>query len=55
MKAHTARPSRATEPPLARFLNVAPGPFGIVLSLVFVVAVGAVDYFTGTGISLAPF
>jgi len=55
MKANTAVPSRATEPPLARFLSVAPGPFGIVLSLVFVLTVGIVDHFTGTGVSLAPF
>jgi len=55
MKANTARPSRAAEPPLARFLGVEPGPFGIVLSLVFVVAVGVVDHMTGTGVSLAPF
>src|SRR4029078_12964841 len=55
MKANTAVPSRATEPPLARFLSVAPGPFGIVLSLVFVLTVGIVDHFTGTGGSLPPF
>jgi signal transduction histidine kinase len=55
MKANTAVPSRATEPALARFLGVTPGPFGIVLSLVFVLAVGIVDHFTGTGVSLAPF
>src|SRR5262245_64206392 len=55
MKANTAGPSRATEPPLARFLGVTPGPFGIVLSLVFVLTVGIVDHFTGTGVSLAPF
>ena len=55
MKAHTARPSYASEPPLARFLGVEPGPFGIVLSLVFVIVVGVVDHFLGTGVSLAPF
>jgi signal transduction histidine kinase len=55
MKAQTAGPSRAADPPLSRFLAVAPGPFGIVLSIVFVVAVGVVDHFTGTGVSLAPF
>src|SRR3954451_4961023 len=54
MKANTAAPSRAAEPPLARFLGVAPGLFGIVLSLVFVLAVGVVDDFTGTNVSLAP-
>src|SRR3954451_19457366 len=55
MKAHTAGPSRGVEPPLSRFLGVAPGPFGIGLSIVFVIAVGVVDHFTGTGVSLAPF
>src|SRR5215831_12403811 len=55
MKANTARPRRAAEQPLARFLGVEPGAFGIVLSLVFVVAVGVVDHMTGTGVSLAPF
>jgi hypothetical protein len=56
MKAHTARPSYASEPPLARFLGVKPGPFGIVLSLVFVIVVGVVDHFLGAGgVSLAPF
>jgi hypothetical protein len=55
MKAHTAGPSRAAEPALSRFLGVDPGPFGIALSIVFVVTVGVVDHFTGTGVSLAPF
>ena len=55
MKAHTARSSYASEPPLARFLGGEPGPFGIVLSLVFVIVVGVVDHYLGTGVSLAPF
>jgi signal transduction histidine kinase len=55
MKAQTAGPSRAADAPLSRFLGVSPGPFGIVLSIVFVIAVGVVDHFTGAGVSLAPF
>src|SRR5437016_14443567 len=55
MKAHTAGPSRAAEPPLSRFFGRDPGPFGIVLSIVFVLTGGVFDYLSGSGVSLAPF
>jgi signal transduction histidine kinase len=50
----TRAPAQAVTP-LERFIGAAPGPFGITLSVAFVVVVGIVDHVTGPGVSLAPF
>jgi K+-sensing histidine kinase KdpD len=55
MKANSAGQTRAGKPPLERFIGVAPGPLGIILSVVFVLVVGIVDHVTGPKVSLAPF
>jgi signal transduction histidine kinase len=55
MKANNAGSAHAVQPPLERFIGVAPGVLGIALSIVFVLVVGLVDHVTGPGVSLAPF
>jgi signal transduction histidine kinase len=55
MKANSAGQTRAGKPPLERFIGVAPGPLGIILSIAFVLVVGIVDHVTGPKVSLAPF
>jgi signal transduction histidine kinase len=55
MKANSAGRTRAGKRPLERFIGVAPGPLGIILSVAFVLVVGLVDHITGPKVSLAPF
>ena len=55
MKGNSPRSEHAVKPPLERFIGVGPGPFGIAVSIGFVIVVCVVDRASGPGVSLEPF